>query len=94
MAKAANKGDPDAGAPSKLYLTSHKVNIEDVQSICLNYIEQNVSKDGEEQVITFNQFHFGPDLLACLTTSGYMPPAHGIEFQSLMKDCAELLKYQ
>jgi hypothetical protein len=72
----------------------HKVKIDDIQSICLNYIEQNVSGDGKEKTITFNQMHIGPDLLACLRETGYMPPAHGIEFIQLSKDRLELIKYQ
>ena len=90
----AQVGEVDAGKPSKLYIPSAKVNINDIQSICLNYIEQNVSSDGTQSAITFNQFHIGPDLIFCMKTSGYMPPAQGNEFAALMKDHETLLKYQ
>lgn len=69
-----------------LYIPSQPVAIDDVKSICLNYIEQNKSKDGTEVSITYNQLHIGPDLIDCLKKTGYMPPMHCSEYISLMSD--------
>lgn len=48
----AQVGERDAGKPSMLYIPSQPVAIDNVKSICLNYIEQNKSKDGSEVSIT------------------------------------------
>ena len=60
--------------------------IDDIESICLNYIEQNKNMDGTEVAISFNQFHIGPDMLRCLRQTGYMPPQHTSEYVAQIND--------
>jgi hypothetical protein len=73
-------------------VSSQPVAIDDINSICLNYIEQNKSLTGDEVSITFNQLHFGPDVINCLKKTGYMPPAHSNEFIALVEDLLKLSK--
>jgi len=41
---------------------------------------------GDAVSITYNQLHFGPDVINCLKQTGYMPPAHSNEFIALAED--------
>jgi hypothetical protein len=69
-----------------LYIPSQPVAISNVKSICVNYIEQNKSNDGESISISYNQLHIGPDMIECLKKTGYIPPLHGNEFTALVDD--------
>jgi hypothetical protein len=69
-----------------LYIPTQSVDINNVKSICLNYIEQNKSLDGESVSISYNQLHIGPDMIECLKKTGYLPPMHGNEFTALVDD--------